>query len=304
MWCGVLASARVWCNLLSMKRHSLLRLVVIGAVALPLHSCVRGQAEPVPSEWSLVWRDEFNGAAGGQPDSSSWSYTTGDGCADGICGWGNSEKETYTSSLENIVVDGQGHLAIVARVAPVGLTCYYGPCRYSSGKIRTIGKVLAEPGRVEARIKLPAGQGLWPAFWLLGSGYPRTPWPRSGELDVMENHGSRPNEVSSAIHGPGYSGATPFVGSYPLARGSFADDFHRYAVEWDTAQVRFFVDDSAHYTVTRSDVGRYGAWVFDQPFFVILNLAVGGKFDGDPASDTILPATMLVDYVRIYRRAR
>jgi beta-glucanase (GH16 family) len=191
---------------------------------------------------------------------------------------------------------------IVARSAPAGLSCYYGPCRYTSAKITTRGKMLAAPGRVEARIKLPAGQGLWPAFWMLGHGFPAISWPLCGEMDIMENRGSQPNTTSSALHGPGYSGATPFAHAQSLATGTFSDDYHTFAVEWDSLGVRFFVDDVAHFAVTRDAVEKYGTSVLGQPFFLILNLAVGGHFDGDPQSDAIFPATMLVDYVRVYAR--
>lgn len=232
-----------------------------------------------------------------------WRYDTADGCAAGICGWGNDEQEYYTDAPANIALNGRGQLQIVARHAPAGLTCYYGPCRYTSAKVTTRGKLHVAPSRVEARIKLPAGQGLWPAFWMLGRGFPATPWPECGELDVMEHRGSDPTTTSSAVHGPGYSGNTPFAHAHSLERGTVSDDFHTFSVEWDSLTVRFFVDDTVHYAVTRGEVERYGKWVFDQSFFVILNLAVGGTFDGDPKSDAIFPATMLVDYVRVYRPA-
>jgi beta-glucanase (GH16 family) len=247
-----------------------------------------------------VWSDEFDGAAGEPIDGTKWNYETTDGCSVGICGWGNNEKEYYTDERDNIALNGAGQLTIVARRAPAGLTCYYGPCRYTSAKITTRGKMLASPGRVEARIKLPAGQGLWPAFWMLGHGNPVTPWPDCGELDIMENKGSQNATTSSALHGPGYSGNTPFAHAHNLPSGNVSDAFHTFAVEWDSLHAEFFVDDSSHYRITRSDVQRFGKSVLDQPFFVILNLAVGGHFDGDPRSDAILPATMLVDYVRVY----
>jgi beta-glucanase (GH16 family) len=250
--------------------------------------------------WTLAWSDEFNGKAGDPVDSTIWSYDIGDGCASGICGWGNQERETYTSAAANVSLNGQGQLVIVARPAPGGLSCYYGACRYTSAKIKTQGKALAQPGRVEARIKIPEGQGLWPAFWMLGSSFPATKWPDCGELDIMENHGHAPNQTSSAMHGPGYFGNTPFANGYTLPSGKFSDDFHVFAVEWNSARVLFFVDSALQYSVTRAQVEHYGPWVFDQPFFVVLNLAVGGNFDGDPASDAILPATMVVDYVRVY----
>ncbi|HEV7593890.1 MAG TPA: glycoside hydrolase family 16 protein [Gemmatimonadaceae bacterium] len=257
---------------------------------------------PPPTRWVQVWSDEFDGAAGSRIDSTKWSYEAADGCQQGICGWGNNEKEYYTDAAENIALNGQGQLMIVARRAPGGLTCSYGPCLYTSARITTRGKLLAAPGRVEARIKLPTGQGLWPAFWMLGHTSPIIPWPACGELDIMENKGSQPSTTSSAVHGPGYSGATPFAHSNSLASGVLSDDFHLFAVEWDSGAVRFFVDGDAHYGVTREAVERYGQSILDQPFFLMLNLAVGGHFDGDPQSDAIFPATMLVDYVRVYTR--
>src|SRR5256885_8212629 len=133
--------------------------------------------------WVEVWSDEFDGPAGARIDTTRWNYQTADGCKEGICGWGNDEKEYYTDSTQNISLNGQGQLTIVARPAPAGLSCYYGPCRYTSAKITTRDKMLAGPGRVEARIRIPGGQGLWPAFWMLGQGYPTTPWPACGELD-------------------------------------------------------------------------------------------------------------------------
>lgn len=259
-------------------------------------------ATPASGAWRLVWSDEFDGPAGSRPDPARWSHDTGDGCGAGNCGWGNGEREHYADDPSNVALTGNGALSITARVAPAGLSCYYGPCRYTSGKVKTQGKVGVGFGRVEARIKLPRGQGLWPAFWMLGDGFPATPWPQCGELDIMEFRGSRSWEVSSAMHGPGYSGDTPFVHHHAPPGADYTGEFHRYAVEWDATQVRFLVDDALHYTVNRDAVAPFGAWAFDSRFFIILNLAVGGKFDGDPASDTIFPATMLVDYVRVYVR--
>ncbi|MFN2572120.1 MAG: glycoside hydrolase family 16 protein [Gemmatimonadales bacterium] len=187
----------------------------------------------------------------------------------------------------------------MARTAPSGLRCYYGACRYTSAKITTRDKEWVTPGRVVSRIRLAPGQGLWPAFWMLGRRVATLGWPDGGEIDIMENHGSDISTTSSAVHGPGYSGNTPFV--HALARGTLGPDFHTFAVEWDSVHIRFFVDDTVHYVVSRTDVRHYGNWVYDQPFYLVLNLAVGGHFDGDPQSDTIFPATMLVDYVRVYR---
>ena len=257
---------------------------------------------PPATTWTLIWSDEFDGAVGSRVDAAKWSHDLGDGCASGNCGWGNNEKEYYTDAPENVSLDGAGHLRIVARQAPAGLTCYYGTCRYTSGKITTRGKMSAAPGRVEARIQVPAGQGLWPAFWMLGSGFPTVAWPACGELDIMEFKGSTLNATSSAIHGPGYSGNTPFARTYLLPGANFASDFHTFGVEWDAETVLFSVDGTTHYTVGRSDLLQRGSSVLGQPYFIILNLAVGGQFDGDPQSDAILPATMLVDWVRVYGR--
>jgi beta-glucanase (GH16 family) len=282
--------------------------LVIGALA-----CAAGAVTPPPSPppppppppppanpWTQVWSDEFAGPAGAGVDTASWRYDTGDGCSQGNCGWGNNEKEHYSAAPENIALNGEGQLAIVARVAPAGLTCYYGACRYTSGKITTRGKISVSPGRVEARIKLAAGQGLWPAFWMLGENIGTVGWPTCGEIDILENRGSQPTLMSSAVHGPGYSGNTPFAQAHAIS----ADSFHIYAVEWDSQSIRYFVDGRLHYAVTRTAVQRYGNWVFDQSFYLLLNQAVGGHFDGDPQSDAVFPATMLVDYVRVYRPAR
>ncbi|HEV7990712.1 MAG TPA: glycoside hydrolase family 16 protein [Gemmatimonadaceae bacterium] len=256
--------------------------------------------QPTPTTtWTQVWSDEFDGVAGTPVDATKWGFDLGDGCTNGNCGWGNNEKEYYTNAADNVSLNGQGQLAIVARPA-TGLTCYYGPCRYTSAKITTRGKMSAAPGRVEARIKLPTGQGLWPAFWMLGSGFPGVKWPDAGELDIMENKGSASNISSSAIHGPGYSGNTPIAHANGISQGTLSDGFHVYAVEWDKDHAKFFVDDFVHYSVTRGDLTQYGPSILDQSFFVILNLAVGGNFDGDPKSDAIFPATMLVDYVRVF----
>ena len=274
-------------------------LLFIGSIA-----CSEGTSSairtPPETTWTPAWSDEFDGPAGAI-NATTWRYDTGDGCSAGICGWGNNEKQYYTASTENISLNGGGQLQIVARRAPAGLTCHYGPCQYTSAKVTTRGTMLAAPGRVEARIKLPAGQGLWSAFWMLGEGHPTVPWPACGEIDVMENKGSQPNTTSSAIHGPGYSGQTPFAHANVLAK-SVTDEFHRYAVEWDSLQVRFFVDDDMHYLSTRGAVEQYGKSVLNQSFYLVLNLAVGGTFDGDPRSDAIFPATMLVDYIRVFTR--
>lgn len=275
-----------------------------GIIALLALGCSRSaptiitEKQGPPTVWNLVWSDEFDGAAGTGVDATKWTHDIGDGCAAGICGWGNQEKEYYTDAADNIALSGSGQLAITARTASPGLTCYYGACKYTSAKIHTRGKMNAAPGRVEARIKLPTGQGLWPAFWMLGSGFPAIGWPQCGELDIMEFKGSQPSMMSSAIHGSGYSGATPFVHVQSMSSA----EYHVFSIIWDANNVQFFVDGAVHYTVTRSELESKGPSVLGNSYFVILNLAVGGQFDGDPASDAIFPATMLVDYVRVYTK--
>jgi beta-glucanase (GH16 family) len=257
---------------------------------------------PPTITWTQVWSDEFDGPAGTPVDGTRWTFDLGDGCP-AVCGWGNNEKEYYTNSPDNASLDGQGNLAIVARPAVLNVSCSYGPCRYTSARLTTSGTLSAAPGRVEARIKLPAGQGLWPAFWMLGTDIGTVGWPASGELDIMENRGSAPRISSSAVHGPGYSGATPFHHENTIGSGTLGDAFHVYAVEWNAVQARFYVDGTMHYSVRSADLQQYGPSILDKPYFIILNLAVGGNFDGDPATDAILPATMLVDYVRVYTPA-
>ncbi|HJP86153.1 MAG TPA: glycoside hydrolase family 16 protein [Gemmatimonadaceae bacterium] len=276
--------------------------ILTSLVALALALGCAARTAGAPSQWRQIWSDEFNGPASGLFDRTKWVNDVGDGCDQNNCGWGNNEKEYYASNATSISTNGHGQLVIVGRVAPAGLKCYYGPCRYTSAKVTTKGKFIVSPaGRVEARIKLAAGQGLWPAFWMLGSSCPETPWPDCGEIDIMENKGSQRTTTSSALHGPGYSGDTPFAHAQTFPSGSITD-FHIYAVEWDTTAVHWFVDGVEHYHVTRADIEKHGPSVLGKSFNLILNLAIGGHFDGDPQSDSIFPATMLVDYVRVFTR--
>ncbi|MCU0635747.1 MAG: glycoside hydrolase family 16 protein [Gemmatimonadaceae bacterium] len=282
------------------------RALVVGLVALGA-ACGGAPREPAtgvaPAGWRLTWSDEFTGPVGAPPDPRVWVADTGDGCSRGICGWGNQERQRYTVTRENAALTGTGMLAITARVAPEGQRCWYGTCRYTSAKFITKGRVEPRHGRVAIRAKVPSGQGIWPAFWMLGAGWPEAAWPQVGELDIMEIGSSRPWINAASVHGPGYSGQTPFT-HRDTADRSRAGEFRVYAVERDSTQLRFFVDDVPHYVVTRAEIERKGAWVFDGPMFLLLNLAVGGIFDGDPASDAVLPATMLVDWVRVWERVR
>ncbi len=253
--------------------------------------------------WALVWSDEFNGAAGEQPDSASWTFEIGDGRSKGIPGWGNSELEYYTDSPANASFDGEGNLVITALELDPALAplCYYGTCQYSSARLITEKKVEQQYGRIEARIKLPKGRGLWPAFWMLGSNLPEVGWPTSGEIDIMEHVGKEPANLYGTIHGPGYSGARGVSGKTSLASGALADDFHRYAIEWEEGQIRWFLDETNYFTTTVASLPGSSPWVFDHPFYLILNLAVGGGWPGRPDATTQFPQEMRVDYIRIYR---
>jgi beta-glucanase (GH16 family) len=251
-----------------------------------------------PPAWTLAWSDEFDGAAGSPVDGTKWVADTGGQ------GWGNQEREYYTAGAENASLDGAGHLVITARAEPPSspYRCWYGTCRYSSGRLETKGRFASTYGRFEARIRIPRGQGLWPAFWMLGSDVDSAGWPKCGEIDVMENIGREPAVVHGTMHGPGYSGASGIGGGDTLATASFADDFHLFAVEWTPGQVRWLVDGREYRRTTPADLPPGTVWVFDHPFFLLLNVAVGGAWPGDPNPSTTFPQQMLVDYVRVYRR--
>ncbi|GAB1642914.1 family 16 glycosylhydrolase [Krasilnikovia sp. MM14-A1259] len=241
---------------------------------------------------AITWQDEFDGAAGSAIDSSRWNFDTGGS------GWGNNELEFYTNSTRNVSRDGQGHLAITARKEnPSGYQCWYGTCTYTSGRILTSGKFTQKYGRFEASIKIPKGQGIWPAFWMLGDNLGSVGWPNSGEIDIMENVGSTPNTVYGTVHGPGYSGASGIGGNRTIG-APLGDAFHTYAIEWSPNLVVWFLDGQEYFRVTPANING-NTWVFDHPFFMIMNVAVGGSWPGNPDAGTAFPQTMLVDYVRV-----
>ena len=243
--------------------------------------------DPEDGTWELVWSDEFEGSAGTLPDPARWQFDIG-------TDWGNQQLEYDTDRPENASLDGQGHLAIVARKES------YQGSDYTSARITTKGLYATTYGRIEARIKLPFGQGIWPAFWMLGNNFDVVGWPNCGEIDIMEYRGQKTSRVHGSLHGPGYFGGSAVTGSYDLQNDRFDRDFHIFAVEWEKNYIAFFVDDTRYMRVDRTDVP--GTWVFDHPFFIILNLAVGGNFVGPPNASTIFPQTMLVDYVRVYKK--
>jgi beta-glucanase (GH16 family) len=255
--------------------------------------------------WSLVWSDEFDGPAGAAPDSAKWAYDAGGD------GWGNAELETYCApdssapcdpAFPNAYRDGLGRLVIAARRDDAG--------RWTSARLKTIGLKTFEYGRVETSMRLPDGAGLWPAFWMLGSDIQSAGWPACGEIDIMENvPGDVPgglglDAVQSTLHGPGYSGVDGYGRAVRLPAGSRVDDgFHVYGAMWSPGRVEFYVDDPSRvfFVATREGIPAGTKWAFDHPFFILMNLAVGGSWPGDPSPRTPNPANLLVDYVRVYR---
>ena len=259
-------------------------LVVIGCATLP-----RSQRP--------VWHDEFDGPAGASFDRAKWAPDTGGH------GFGNRERQFHTSRRENVALDGNGHLVITARAEPEATTyeCWYGRCRYTSARIFTHGLFAQAYGRFEARIKLPRGQGMWPAFWMLGANTFEVGWPAGGEIDIMEYIGREPKVVYGTLHGPGYSGAKGISRGDTIASGAYADDFHVFSISWRPNEIRWFVDGREYHRLTPGNLPAGTKWVFDHPFFLILNLAVGGEWPGDPDVSSVFPQQLIVDYVRVYR---
>ncbi len=247
----------------------------------------------VKRNWQLVWEDDFNGNTGQSPDAARWIYDIGVG--PGNDGWGNSELQYYTDAPENVSLDGAGNLAITARSES------FGGRSFTSSRIKTKGLFQQAYGRFEARMKMPWGPGIWPAFWMLGSNIDEVQWPQCGEIDIMEYRGQQPNLVYGTLHGPGYSGGASITKGYGFENDRFDKDFHLFAVEWGEGYIDFFVDETLYQRLTPKDVP--GEWVYDQPFYMILNVAVGGNYVGFPTPQTPFPQTMLVDYVKVYKEA-
>jgi len=248
--------------------------------------------------YTLVWSDEFNGKDGSAPDSSKWTYDVGGD------GWGNHELEYYTKRPENVGVE-KGNLVITARRESYkgadGVTR-----EYTSTRLKTQGLFAQAYGRFEARIKLPAGQGIWPAFWMLGEDISTAGWPKSGEIDIMENIGKEPATNHGSLHGPSSLKPTSdLTSTFSLPPGQrLSDDYHLYAIEWEPSVARFYFDSTLYATFTPSQLPEGGKWVYDHPFFILLNVAVGGDWPGSPDETTIFPQKMFVDYVRVYQKSR
>jgi beta-glucanase (GH16 family) len=276
------------------KFHSILFLILASSLTIPCRA--QNSAAPVNNDgWQMVWSDEFNGPNGSSVDLTKWVVETGGQ------GWGNDELEYYTARAANLFVQ-DGNLVIRALAEK-----YTGPDgisrNYTSARMKTLGKFSQTYGRFEARIKVPAGQGMWPAFWMLGTDVDKIGWPACGEIDIMENIGKEPSKIHGSIHGPGYIGNIGIEAPYTLpGNRRFSDDFHVFAVEWSSAEISFYVDHDLYAKRTPADLRPEWKWVFDQPFFLILNLAVGGDWPGNADATTVFPAEMKVDYVRVYKR--
>jgi beta-glucanase (GH16 family) len=254
------------------------------------------ETPPPGANYVLSWSDEFGGANGSAPDPGKWSYDLGGG------GWGNNELESYTSRSQNVQVSG-GNLVMTAQqenyTGADGITR-----NYTSARLKTQGLFSQGYGRFEARMQIPSGQGMWPAFWMLGSNITTIGWPGCGEIDIMENIGKEPGTIHGSLHAPSSVAPTASLSSaFSLPAGqNFADGFHVYAIEWEPGVVRFYVDAHLYGTFTPAQVPAGGTWAFDHPFFIILNVAVGGDWPGSPDATTKFPQQMLVDYVRVYTK--
>lgn len=251
-----------------------------------------GAGTGVRAQGADMWSDDFDGPAGTLPNPAKWAVSVTPNPA-------NNEAQYYTNRTKNVALNGAGQLELIAFKESMGSK------QYTSGKVHTQGKFTQQYGRWEARMKLPEGQGFWPAFWMLGINQGCSGWPSCGEIDIMENRGRTIRNSSAALHGPGYSGNTPLAKGYtlPTASPSHAEDFHVFAMEWTANAITWYVDGIQFYAVTRPDVTRYGNWAYDRPFYTILNLAVGGAFDGNRLpTDASLPAKVVVDWVRIYKQ--
>jgi beta-glucanase (GH16 family) len=274
--------------------------VFAGATLLPLSIGVGATLQAPPAKgFTLVWSDEFNGPDGSSPDSLKWTFDTGVGGN----GWGNNELETYTNRAQNAQIKG-GNLAITALKESYADPGDHVTRSYTSARIKTQGLFSKAYGRFEARIKIPAGQGVWPAFWMLGNNISSVGWPKCGEIDIMENIVKEPGIVHGSLHGPSTSIPTSDeTAAFSLPAGQkFADDFHLYAVEWEPGAIRFYVDANLYATFHQTQWPAGGTWAFDHPFFIVLNVAVGGDWPGSPDNTTVFPQQMLVDYVRVYAK--
>jgi len=247
--------------------------------------------EIIDRKWELVWQDEFNTIpADSLPNPANWTYDLGGG------GWGNAEWQTYTNNKKNVKLDLDDTVSCLKIIAR------YDGAAYTSARIKTRGLFEQGYGRFEASIKMPYGPGMWPAFWLLGANIDEAPWPACGEIDIMEYKGQEPDRVHGTIHGPGLYSGKAITKTFGIENVRFDAGYHLYAVEWTEGVIDFYVDNTLYQRITKSDVeSKGGTWVYDHPFYLILNLAVCGNFVGNSVVGTIFPQTLYVDYVRVFK---
>lgn len=279
-------------------KQNLTHILFCFSVLVFLYSCNTDETQTVATFDNLVLEDNFDND--GVIDTDIWNFDIGDGTAQGIPGWGNNELQYYTDRPENATVEN-GYLLITPRQEE------FNGAQYTSARLQTKNNFQQQYGRFEARIRLPYGQGMWPAFWLLGEDSDGQIWPQIGEIDIMENVGDEPTQIFGTVHGPGYSGAESVSKSYTLENTRVDTEFHVYGIEWGPNYINFYIDDVLYNQITPEDIDEEtngeGEWVFnDRPFYIILNVAVGGNLPGPPNAETEFPQTMLVDYVRVYKQ--
>jgi beta-glucanase (GH16 family) len=230
--------------------------------------------------WNLAWSDDFTGSSG----LKGWTFLSGGN------GWGNKELQLYDS--RNASIAPGGGLVITASRDGYGQQCWYGACSYSGARMQTTGGYEPKYGLIEARIKLPSGAGLWPAFWLEGANVNQVGWPASGELDVIEINNMHPDLVEAFAHGTNEN-----YGAYHQLSDSLSAGYHVYGIDWTAQGITWLVDGHAY-----GHISAYPGWPFDQQFFIILDLAVGGVWPGSPTASTKFPAQMDVSWVRVYQQ--
>jgi beta-glucanase (GH16 family) len=239
--------------------------------------------------YTLAWSDEFNGTS---LDANIWSAETGDGCP-GLCGWGNNELQYYTAPPNNLYFQ-DGKMIIEAKAET------FGGKNYTSSRIKTQGKKPFKFGRIDIRAIQPKGSGIWPAFWLLPQDNVFGGWPKSGEIDMMELKGGEPSKVLGTLHyGPGPN-STYISRNYTLPAGTFNDQFHVFSLEWKQDQIKWIIDDNVFSTINKPDIGANN-YPFNELFYVLINLAVGGNFPGPVDANTLFPQWLIVDYIRVYQ---
>lgn len=259
-------------------------------------SCSTDETQTVATLSNITMQDEFD--VNGMPSANKWELVTGNGSDTAAgAGWGNNELQYYSDRTENVTVQN-GVLILTA------IKESYQGSGYTSARISTENLFEQEYGRFEARIKLPTGKGIWPAFWLVGNDCDTNPWPACGEIDIMEYLGDQPTVVFGSVHGPEFSGGESISKKYELQKDRFDTSFHIFGIEWSPNSINYYVDGDLYQSITPADIDSEtdatGEWVFNRPFYIILNIAVGGNLPGAPDANTIFPQRMLVDYVRVY----